>query len=231
MYTQVAFLVLGGVVIGEGAYLVKLDRDVGRLTERLAAPAAAPLSGAPAPAGHVLPTAETARERLGQKVVGVPVFATTAVASAPVLDTLGSPQGRQKIQEVLATLKEERRRDKLIQSTDKRTRSTQRLKETIGAELGLDPEETRKSEEVLDRLGAQRKQLLEELQTGAKTRADAKKELDAAGRAADTSIQEIIGEKRMNAFRELRKKVDKAGDGPAAPGEAPAATKPVRAAP
>jgi hypothetical protein len=221
---KLAFALLGVTVVAEGAYLAKLDREVGRLSHRLNDAAGAGSTN-PAPEapgiGRPAPTREPARAPLATRPPGLPIFAATA-PNPPVLDTLGSPQGRQKLQELLASFKEERRREKLLQSTEKRARTGQTLKATIGAELGLDADEARKSEQLLDRLEAQRRQLMDELQSGTKSRADAKKELDAAGRAADASLQEIIGEKRMTAFRELRRRIDRGGDGPASAGPPPA---------
>jgi hypothetical protein len=46
-----------------------------------------------------------------------------------------------------------------------------------------------------------------------------KRELDAAGRAADTALQEVLGDKRMSALRDLRRKIEKSADAPTvAPG-------------
>jgi hypothetical protein len=213
---RLALLLLGVAVAVEGAYVVSLHRSLAQLAGRLDHPAAA--AGATAPAGTVQPALEApGRPR---PAGAVPVFASASPAAAPVLDALSSPQGRQRLQEVLASFKEERRREKMLSALDRRVQGGQRLRAALG-ELGLDAEQTRRTEEVLDRLAGQRRQALEELQSGARSRSDVKKDVDAAGRSADAALAEILGDKRMSALRDLRKRTERAPEPQASPAAAP----------
>jgi hypothetical protein len=193
-----------GVVV-EGVSLIKLQSAVTRLSDARSAPgvvtATTTVGLAP-----VRPTA--APQNAGR---AVPVFSSVAPASAPaVMETIASPEGKQKLQEVLTAMKEQRRQEKLVKSTDRREKLDQRMQEVVAGELGLNPDETRKTLDILGRLVATRRHAVEELQSGLKSRADAKTEIDNASRAADDQLKELLGEKRLVAYRELRRKTDRA---------------------
>jgi hypothetical protein len=183
--------------------LVKLNRAVARLSDQRVLPetrAGAPLAVSAAPS-----------TRAGRATV--PVFATaapTAPAVATVVESLGSTEARQKIQEVIASLKEQRRQDKLVRSSDRKEKIDVKMQEVVGPELGLAPDEARRAHDALARLVSTRKRAVQELQSGAKSRTEAKSEIDGAARAADEQLKEILGDKRLVAYRDLRRKIDRA---------------------
>jgi hypothetical protein len=204
---RIALGLLAVAVLGEGVYLVKLQRAVSRLSDGVGAPAAS----APAPEGGTVrpDPARPAYSPPSAPRGSVPVFSASATPAA-VMDTIASPEGRQKLQEVLTAMKEQRRKDKMIKSAERRHRLDQKMQEIVTGELALNAEEGRKTRDVLARVAATRKHAIEELQSGLKTRADAKSEVDTATRAADDQLKEILGDKRLLAYRELRRKTDRA---------------------
>jgi hypothetical protein len=131
-----------------------------------------------------------------------------------VLEALGTPEVRQKLQEVLASMKEQRRQEKLVKSIDKREKVDQRMKELVGPELALDAGETARAVDILGRAMTVRRHAIEELQSGARSRAEAKSEIDGAGKTADQALLAVLGEKRFQSYRELRKKTASAEPAP-----------------
>jgi hypothetical protein len=232
---KIATALIAVAALAEGAYLVKLSGTVARLTERSGAAA----SGPSAPDAHPADPSSTSparslapasRSGAGERMQP-PVFAATARPGPAVLEALASPEGRVKLQEALTALKEQRRTDKLIQASDRREQLDQRLREIVGPELSLSPEETRKVHEILGRTGDQRRRAVQELQGGLKSRGDAKTEIDAAHRTGDEALKAAIGEKRLALLRDLRKREDRAqraapGSPPPALGGAPAGAPP-----
>jgi hypothetical protein len=201
-------IVMGLLAVGvlvEGVSLLRLQSAVTRLSG--AAPAAV---SSRAPSG--VPAAN--RPAIAPPAAGrapVPVFSSvTLPAQAAVMETIASPEGRQKLHEVLTAMKEQRRQEKLVKSTDRREKLDQRIQEIAGAELGLNPDEARKTHDILGRLVATRRHAVEELQSGLKNRTDAKTEIDNATRAADDQLKDLLGEKRLVAYRDLRRKTDRA---------------------
>jgi hypothetical protein len=227
---RIVTVVLGLMVVGQSIYVIKLGRALSRLEARVdGAPPADGDRGAPAVASAGAPAAPA---RLALPMAGArpgasppPVFAATASPPAQphVLETLGTAEGKQKLQEVLTSLKEQRRADKMVKGTERREHLDQRLREIVGAELGLNPDETRKVQDVLGHATEQRRRAVAEMQSGLKSRAEAKAEMDAANRAADEALKEAIGEKRVALLRELRKREDRNAR---SPGAAPAPSRP-----
>lgn len=80
------------------------------------------------------------------------------------------------------------------------------MRELMGAELALSPEESARAAELLTRAMTARRHAVEELQSGARNRAEAKSEVDGATRAADQELEKLLGEKRLVAYRNLRKR-------------------------
>jgi hypothetical protein len=192
---------LAACVLGQGVYVIRLSRAVARLSERT--PVAAP---AVALARH--------DDRAPRPAPPVPVFSAVAtaaargaapVASAPLLEVLGRPEGRQKLAEVLASLKEERRAARLLQSSERRDKVDEIIGPTLAGSLGLSAEESTKVQQTLSRAGAERRAALEQLQRG-KSRAEVKAEIDAANRTAEDALKNTLGDKRMLALRDLRRK-------------------------
>jgi hypothetical protein len=199
---RMGIALLTAAVVVQAVYLVKLDRAVARM--KVAAPAAEL-------AASVVDQPKGARGPQVWRAVAPPVFAATAAAAPEgVLETLGSSEGRQRLQEVLTALKEERRRDKMIKSVEHRAGVDRRLEETGAAQLGLSPDEGKRFRLTLATATEARRRALDELQSGGRTRVEAKRDLDAATRAADAALTEMLGDKRLTAYRELRKREDQA---------------------
>jgi hypothetical protein len=208
--TRIAGALLVVVVVIQGAYLVKLNRAVARLSaERLVDAAEAPReeqrASAPLP-----PARAAAKAALPSPAAAPPVFLHPPSRGAPTLDALASPEGRQQLQEVLSSLKDQRRQEKTIKSTGRRAQLDRRLEEIGAAQLGLGAEESQKFRQVLAGLGEARHKAVEELQGGQRSRAEVKRDLDAATRSGETVLTELLGDKRMTAYRELRRREDRA---------------------
>jgi hypothetical protein len=196
---RIAFGTLAALVVAQGAYTLKLQRNMRALAERLDQAAIVEPMGSAAPAASVLhrgaPPAPPTIPRL-----------TTTSTPVPVLEALGTPEARQKIQEVLGAIKEEKRREKLLKSVDRREKTEQRLKELIGPELALTAEENARATEVLTRAITTRRHAVEELQSGARSRAEARSEIDGASKQADQALEKLLGEKRLQSYKDLRKR-------------------------
>jgi hypothetical protein len=210
---RIAFAALGVLVVGQGVYLVKLQRGLTALSQRVDRAAPIAEDGAEAtqprtPGASVLSPAP--------RIPRLTTLPATTTPLPPVLEALNSPEGRQKLSDVLTSMKEQRRQEKLIKSVDKRDKVDQRMKEISAAELGLSAEEATKVGDALTRLATVRRHAIEELQGGVRSRAEAKAEIDAATKAADETLKNVLGEKRLLAYRELRKRTANA-DPPAAP--------------
>jgi hypothetical protein len=202
---RMAMALLTAAVVVQGGYLVKLERAVARLK------VAAPVAEAAATVAVADQGAKGARGAQAWRPVAPPVFAATAAAAPDVvLETLGSSEGRQRLQEVLAALKEQRRQQKMIQSAEHRGLLDRRLEETGAAQLGLTPDEGKRFRLTLATASEARRRALDDLQSGARTRVEARRDLDAATRTADGALTELLGDKRLTAYRELRKREDQA---------------------
>src|SRR4029453_9169439 len=155
----------------QGVYVIHLSRSIARLRER------PPAAGAP-----VALAREDSRP-MRPAAAPPPVFSaggntaasSGALASAPLLEGRGRPEGRQKLAEVLASLKEERRVAKLLRSSERRDRVDEVIGPPVGAALGWSAEEGARVREALARAGAERRAALEQLQRG-KGRAEVKSE-------------------------------------------------------
>ena len=197
---RIALGTLAALVVAQGAYTLKLQRNLRALTERLDQPVASEPLEAARPTGGAV--------NLVRPAPAIPRL-TPAPASAslpPVLEALGTPEARQKIQEVLGAMKEEKRREKLVKSVDRREKIDQKVKELVGPELALNAEERARVSDLLTRAMTTRRHAVEELQSGARSRADAKNEIDGAQKAADQELEKVLGEKRLASYKTLRKK-------------------------
>jgi len=103
-------------------------------------------------------------------------------------------------------MKEEKRREKLLQSVERREKIDQKVKELVGPELALNADESARVSDLLTRAATVRRHAVEELQSGARSRADAKTEIDGAQKAADQELEKLLGEKRLASYKTLRKK-------------------------
>jgi hypothetical protein len=212
------------VVAVQGAFLVSARRDLRTMNRRLESiglteaeePAARPQAPAPQPA------ARPGEERR----LPPPTFtvaATTPVGSA-ALSALGTAEGKQKLQEVLGAIKEEKRQVKMAKQSERRAQLDARMREIVGKELGLTPDEERKVQDVMAVRTEARTRAVEEMKSGLRTRQDAKKDIDTANQTAEQALKTTLGDQRMAKLRELGKREDKAMRGqPATAAAAPAA--------
>jgi hypothetical protein len=198
---RIAVGALAALVLAQGGYTFKLQRNLRALSERLDQPSA------------VTESAESARPALPNQVRLAPAIPrlTTAPSPAaavlpPVLEALGTPEARQKLQAVLGAMKEEKRREKLVESVERREKIDQKVKELMGPELGLNADESARVSDLLTRAATARRHAVEELASGARSRADAKNEIDGAQKAADQELEKVLGEKRLASYKTLRKK-------------------------
>jgi hypothetical protein len=198
-----------GVAIAiEGAYMVSLQRSVSTLG--VPRTAAAPEDDSPLDRPAAMARAAPSRAPLPARAVPVFTTAASAPGQGAVLDSLGSPEGRQRLAEVLTAMKEQRRQDKFIQANERREQLNRRLHESIGPALALNPDETHKARALLASLSTASRQAITEIQSGLKSRAEAKQELDGTERTVDAGLKELLGDKRMTALKELRKNEDRA---------------------
>ena len=218
-------------LVAEGATILNLKRQVAQLSEKATAPdSTVPALERPRPAGAVAQPSNGAAANL-RALPSLPVFTNTAgPGPGAVFETLGSAEGRVRLGEILGAMKEQRQQEKFVKSSERRDRVNQRLHDIVGSALGLNPQEARKAQDLLVKQSQARRHAIEEMQSGVKSRAEAKRDLDAADRSVETSMQELLGDQRMTALKELRKREDRAirpggapAPGAAAPNVAPAA--------
>lgn len=203
---RIALGTLAVLVLAQGAYTLTLQRNLRALGERLDQAPLVESTAAP-PAVHTRPEAVIPR-----------LTPATAVAPLPpLLEALGTVEARRKIQEVMGTIKEEKRREKMMKSVDRREKIDQRVKELIGPELALTADENARAAEILARAITTRRHAIEELQSGARSRTEAKLEIDGAGKTADQALEKLLGERRLSGYKELRKKAASADVSTAAP--------------
>jgi hypothetical protein len=107
-------------------------------------------------------------------------------------------------------MKEQRKVDKFVQSNEHRERLVRRLSDQIGPALALGQDDTHRAQALLAGLSASHRQALAEVRGGGKTRADAKRDLDSATAAIETSLKALLGDRGMLALRDLRRKEDQA---------------------
>jgi hypothetical protein len=216
---RIALAALGLVVLGQSVYLVKLQRGLTALSQRVDRPA--PTSEEDAEPAQARKSGSAVLS-LAPRIPKLNPMPTTTAPPPPVLEALNSLEGRQKIADVITSLKEQRRQEKLVKSVDKREKVDRRMRDIVAAELGLDAEEAAKVGDALNRVVTTRRHAIEELQSGARSRAEAKAEIDAATKASDEALKNVLGEKRLLAYRELRKRAASA-DPTATPGAPPVA--------
>jgi hypothetical protein len=219
------------VVAVQGAFLVSARRDLRTMNRRLESIGLTE-ADEPAPrpqAAAALPAARPGEERR----LPPPTFAvaaTTPVGTAAI-NALATPEGKQKLQEVLGTIKEEKRQVKMAKQSERRAQLDARIREVVGKELGLTPDEERKVQDTLAARTEARTRAVEEMKSGLRTRQDAKKDIDTANQTADQALKATLGDQRMAKLRELGKREDKAMRGQpatAAANAAPAAPAVVR---
>jgi hypothetical protein len=196
---RIAIGTLAALVVAQGAYTLKLQRNLRAVNERLDRAAPAEVAEAPATTAVPLP-------RLASLPRLTPASPQAAAPLPPVLEALGTAEAKAKIQEVLGAIKEDRRREKLVKSVDRREKLDQKMRDLMGPELALTADEHARARELLTRAMTARRHAIEELQSGARTRAEAKSEVDGATKAVDEELEKLLGAQRLVSYRNLRKK-------------------------
>jgi hypothetical protein len=157
--------------------------------------------------------------QLAPSVVG----ASRPPGAALLHEALSTPEGREQLKATLASLKEEKRQQKLIGRVEKREQKDQRWRDKVLAMRSLTPAEAQKLTALFARLREDRQRVLESMKAGHLSSEEADDTTDDLARAHKKEVRALLGEQRWKEVKEeerrLRPGKDLATADPPAPSE------------
>jgi hypothetical protein len=203
----VAVFVLTLVAILEGAALVRLSGRVDSLVEKLET---APVTGSStmrvmqpeqrAAAGGTAPGEPRGLPRL----MAAPAGATAAdgPATAVLREALETPEGRSHLKAAMEVLREQDRQDRLLRNAEENVADEQRYRERLTRLAALTPDEQNRVSQLHTAMSSARQRVLEEMRAGGKSAEQADDEIDNLEDETNRQIRTLLGEQRMQKFRE-----------------------------
>jgi hypothetical protein len=198
----VAVFVLFLVAIIQGAFFVKLSREVKALSAEVRA------ANEVRDSDDFLFDSPTGRQGAGSRRAPRPVTLApgAALPSAParvLREALDTPEGREHLQETLNSLKDEQRRAEVsTRATFEKTRQ-QAQRNRLLRLAALSADERSRVDDLYRAAEARRERLLEELRAGGdRTVEEIADDLEQLSREPLDGVTELLGEERMKRFRE-----------------------------
>lgn len=211
--------VLSAAVIAEGAYLLKMRRQVDALSAevRELASEGERAQGPPRPGvaeshdGDGTPWATAVRrERPG---LPVPRFlpatnpAGVGLARMPVPSTFEAPEAREQLRQIvsaeIARERQERREGERKRWMEQQERRTNEAVEAVVKGLGLGSDDAAKFKDLVASTQAARHGLREKIESGQLTRQDIGREATALRQQAEGQLVQLLGEERAKKAREI----------------------------
>lgn len=204
--------VLAAGLVAEGAYIVKLRRQMGALerkvdslrneaaTDDFAAPPVArrppslPLLAAPAAGAWSRPAPQPAA-----------AVAEGSGDTLPLPAVLSSPDAREQLHKFVAAELARERDEQREQWLGRRNEAEQRFRERIVKELGLNTDEAFRVGEILSSVQSGRRDLLEAVRSGEKQPQEIEPELRALRDKAQASLKDMLGDERTAKLQEIRR--------------------------
>ncbi len=214
---------LGICSLVEGAYLVKLSRDVKGLADELRLTqeaGGAERAAVAVPALHTAPlrvVREVARPRDVPPAFVVSTPAPTTQAATTLHEALATAEGREQLKNALAIIDEERRQDKVGKRVEKQEGHNQQLKEKIAKVVALNGDESYKLDTLLAGVQAERHQLVEDMKVGLKNAREVDDQLDTVDTRVDKEVRALLGDERWKKLREQDRRGRGGNQGPPGP--------------
>jgi hypothetical protein len=211
---MIAIFVLALVSIVEGAFLVKLSRQVSTLSEGRPGREGDPdEEGAPV-ARRVEPAPRLPRMPAS---VPVPTFQnlappSTTPATTTLREALSTSEGREQLKAAMDVIAEERRQARLVENAPRREEREQEFKERLLKGIPLTGDEPLKLSTLFTNLQTGRRQILDDMRAGLKNAEQADDEIDKLRDGLEGQIQALVGEDRWRKYREQRRQ-GRGGDG------------------
>jgi hypothetical protein len=206
----IAIFVLTLVSIVEGAFLIKLSRQVSTLSHESPRPELERDEESAAPA---LRRTEGAAPRLPRAPApgSVPTFQTlappsTTPATTTLREALATSEGREQLKAAMEVIAEEKRQARLVEQAPRRDEREKELKERIMKAIPLTGDEPLKLATLFTNLQNGRRQILEDMKAGLKNAEQADDEIDELRDGLDGQIQALVGEERWRKYREQRRR-------------------------
>jgi hypothetical protein len=224
----ISLLAIGAIV--EGAVIVRLSGRVEALSQRLAsnsdpsptgATGPARIAAARAPAGT--PTAGLAPSTLPRLLPTTPEPAAP-MATSVLREALETSEGRQHLKAAIDLLREQERQEKLSSRAERAVEREQQHAQQLTRVLGLSSDEQGKVGQLYATMQANRRRVLDEMRAGQKDADQADDEIDNLRDETERSVRALLGEPRMQKYREsmrAQRRRDRGNDG-----QAPAAGAP-----
>jgi hypothetical protein len=206
----IAIFVLTLAAILEGAALVRLSSRVDSLVEKLeatAAPASSTLRVKRDDSDRRASTGSAAAElRPLPRLLPPPASGAPAAAPGPATsmlrEALESPEGRSHLKTAMEVLREQDRQDRLLRKAEEDVAEEQRYRERLNRLAGLSPDEQNKVAQLHTAMQSRRQRVLEEMRAGLKSAEQADDDIDNIEDETTRQIRALLGEQRMQKFRE-----------------------------
>jgi len=219
--------VLTIAAVAQGAYIVKLRREIAALSGRVdelraersddsgddrsaAAPAyARARSAAWPPFDGPRPTALTAAPRLPGG--GAPAPAPAPHPSAdngdplPLPPAVSSPEAREQLRQFVASTMEQQRDQAREQWTARREDAEKQFRDKVIKELGLNEQEGQKVGDIFGGMQTARRDLFEQVRSGQKSGSDIGTEMAALRDRTQTELRTVLGDDQMKKLQELQR--------------------------
>jgi len=122
-------------------------------------------------------------------------------STALLREALSTSEGREQLKATLASLKEEKRQERVIGRVEKREQKDQRWRDNILALRSLTPAEAQKLTTLFARLQEDRRRVVESMKGGHLSAGEADDASDDLARAQKKAVRALLGEQR---WRELK---------------------------
>jgi hypothetical protein len=142
--------------------------------------------------------------------------ALTARAGAPsavsLRDALSTPEGRDQLKATLASLKEEKRQQRMVERVEKREVKDRRWRDRVLALRSLTPAEAEKVTALFARLQDDRRRALESMKGGHLTSVEADDASDDLARALKKNVRALLGEQRWKELKDEERRLGRDKD-------------------
>lgn len=221
-FALLAAFLLAVASIVEGAVIVRLSSRVETLSQRLASD-----SGAQGASG-VLGSTDVVRVAAARnpslptstlpRLLPAPASDAPPAAAATVLrEALETPEGRQHLKAAMEVLREQDRQERVTQRAERAVDREQQRVQQMTHILALTSEEQGKVGQLYSSLQASRRRVLDEMHAGQKDADQADNEIDGFRDETDRSVRALLGEPRMQKFRETMRAQRRRGGNEAGP--------------
>jgi hypothetical protein len=218
------FVLLSGVVITEGTYILKTRRQVETLTSELhqlrVEQDEAGIAGGyePRRSGLAFPgqTATAAGKPAAPGQVPIPRFTPPpagGTAPMPVLVAPVAPEVREQLRGIIAEELERERDDRRNRDRQDRDQERQKRTEEMIKKLGLNAEQGKKFTEVLASQEAARQAMRDKFESGQLQRGDIGREFQAIRQKNDQELRAVLGDDGMKKLQELEPERGRFGGG------------------